>query len=162
MYSEVTVHYSEALVRSAVGRYLRRFIRWRFWLALAFVACMLAYSLWQGDRSWAVGFMGAVVALGLIVPIAAYVAHYRRGLRALRGLSGGEATVVVSDASLRLSSAAGSMEIAWSGVKGIWRYPDLWLLVFGNSYATLPIGDFPEPVLAFLTERVTAAGGKVR
>ena len=57
--------YTEALLRRAVFAFWLRTVGIGFLVALALLACSLAFLLWRGDRSWFVGALGAFLVFGL-------------------------------------------------------------------------------------------------
>ena len=162
MSSEFTVHYTEPLVRAAVGRFWRRALGWKFVLAVLAIVVIVGYQVSRGDRSWYVGMLGTVAALGVLLTVVGYIAQYRRAMGSFRRLSGGTATFTVSDGALRMSSAIGSTEFSWNAIQEVWRYPDLWLLVFSrNMFATMPLAGVSGPTLELIEKSVSAAGGRV-
>ena len=162
MPTEFTVHYTEPMVRTAVGRFWRRALGWKFVLAVLVMAGIVGFRVSQGDRSWYVGMLGTVAALGVLVGVVGYFAQYRRAMGSFRRLSGGAATFTISDRALRMSSEIGSTEFSWNAIQQLWRYPDVWLLVFSrNMFATMPLAEVSSPTLELIERSVSAAGGRV-
>jgi hypothetical protein len=162
MHHIATLEYSEALVREAVFAFWRRTVGIGFFVALALLACSLAFLLWQGDRSWLVGAMGAFLFFGLGFALLLYVVHLRNALARFRGMGSPVATLELAEASFSLSSGLGSTSLQWSAVSEVWRFPTFWLLLFSKAqFVTLPLATVPVEARDFIIGRVSAAGGKV-
>lgn len=157
-----TARYSEPLVRAAVTRFWLRSLGWRFALTLLGLGLLLSYRVAVGDRSWWVGVLGAVVCFSLLLGGLGWFGQRRRALEAFRDLENGEATFTLSEDRLAVRSSRASAELPWSTIREVWRYPDLWLLVYSpNSFSTLPLGGVPPEALAELEKRVRKAGGRL-
>jgi hypothetical protein len=162
MTSEFTVRYTKPLVRTAVVRFWRRAIGWGPALAVAALGVFVVREVSLGDRSWSIGAFGTVAGIGVIVFVGSLAAQYRHHMAAFQTLEIGKAKVSVSDETLRLSSANGTSEFPWRLIHGVWRYPELWLLVFSrNSFATLPVVGVPLEALETVERNVQLAGGRV-
>ena len=70
---QVKLHYTEALVRSAIAAFWWRTVGWKFVIAALAVAVSVGYLLLAGDRSWFVGALGAVLGLALVLVTALYL-----------------------------------------------------------------------------------------
>lgn len=157
-----TLEYTEPLVRGAVVAFWRRTVGIGCFVALALLACSLAFLLWQGDRSWLVGAIGAVLFFGLGFASLVYFVHLRKALSKFRGMGSPVATMELADASFTISSGLGSTSLQWSAVSEVWRFPSFWLLLFSKAqFVTLPLASVPAEAQEFILSRVSAAGGKV-
>ena len=160
---EITLHYDEELLRRAVLRYWWRQIGIGYILALAVLAACLIILIESGNTSWFVGATGTVLGMCLFVMIALYVVSYRRALQKLKMMGEPQATLILSESSLTMSSGAGSSTVPWSTITEIWQFPDFWLLFFSKTnFSTLPLADVSPEARAFFVERVRASGGKIR
>ena len=160
---EFTLRFNSALVRSAVFGFWWRSMGIRYLLAYAMLALCVAYLAWQGDRSWMIGALGAVLILGAMIPAVVLVTQYRHAFAKLRGMRNPEARLTVGEAGLTITSDRGRSEIPWSTVTGIWRFPDFWLLVFSRSqFITIPLESVPLDVRSRIMASVENAGGNVR
>jgi YcxB-like protein len=103
-----------------------------------------------------------VLALGVAVIVALYVVHYRNALHKLKAMGNPVATLEASDASLQLSSGAGTATLPWSAVTEVWQFKSCWLLLFSKAqFITLPLADMTPQAAAFIVARVQVSGGKV-
>jgi len=116
----------------------------------------------DGDRSWVVGLTAAVVLLGVVMPVAVYLVHYRNSMRKFRQMSPPVAEFVADDDTFTLSSDRGTTSLKWNAVTEVWRFESLWLLLFSKAqFVTLPLEDVPGPMQAFILDRVKSSGGKI-
>jgi hypothetical protein len=157
-----TLHYSEALVRSAVAAFWWRTVGWKLVLAFLVLAGCLGYMLLVGDRSWFVGAMGAVLGLGLVFLAALYLVHLRSSLERFHRMKIKEATLKADSDKLTLVSDVGASELRWSAVSDVWRFEQFWLLFFSRAqFVTLPVADLDSESRNFIADRVRSNGGSV-
>jgi hypothetical protein len=158
----VTLTYSKPLLREAVFGFWWRLVGWRYLAAMALVAGSLIMLVQRGDTSWVVGVLASMLALGVAVIVALYVVHYRNALHKLKAMGNPIATLEASDASLQLSSGAGTATLPWSAVTEVWQFKSCWLLLFSKAqFITLPLADMTPQAAAFIVARVQVSGGKV-
>jgi hypothetical protein len=159
---KTTLYYTESLLRQAVYAFWRRTVGIGFFVALSLLACSLAWMLWQGDRSWAAGAVGAFLFFGFGFTALVYVVHLRNTLGKFRGMGAPSAVLELGEASFVVSSGLGSSTLAWSAVTEVWCYPSFWLLLFSKAqFVTLPLASVPPEMQAYILRRVSGAGGKV-
>jgi hypothetical protein len=162
MQHRTTLRYSEQMVAQAVRLYWRRTIGVGLLVAVALMIVFLAWRLIDGDRSWLVGLVAALVLLGVFMPVAVYVTHYRASMRIFRKTSRPTAQLVAEQDAITISSDRGSSALKWELVKEIWRFETMWLMLFSKAqFVILPLADLPEPMQAFILERVETSGGKI-
>lgn len=161
MEHETTLEYSVPLLREAVAGFWRRSVGVGTLIALAVCAGMLGVLLAQGDRSWVVGLLGSVVALGTVFVVAIYAVHYRNAVQKLRDMGSPRATFSTTDSSFTVTSDLATSTVPWSTVTQIWKFKNCWLLLFSRAhFMTLPLASVPQDMQAFVLARVTAAGGR--
>lgn len=157
-----TLRYSQALVLRAVAAFWWRTVGWKFVLALVAVAVCLGYMLAVGDRSWFVGWIGAVLVMGLAFPALLYLVHLRGALGRFHRMRQKEATLQADSQRLTLASDAGASQVLWSAITEIWRFDEFWLLFFTRAqFVTLPLVDLDAGLQDFIVERVRSHGGRV-
>jgi hypothetical protein len=162
MEHETVLEYTGPLLREAVWAFWRRSVGVGILIALTACAAMLAFLLVQGDRSWIVGVLAAVLFFGAMFVAAIYFVHYRNTLRRFHDLGTPRATLRATKDSFTVSSGAGSSTMPWSMVIEVWKFRNCWLLLFSKAqFITLPLASLSEEARAFVHERVVAAGGKV-
>jgi hypothetical protein len=161
MEHETTLEYSVPLLREAVAGFWRRSVGVATLVALAVCAGMLGVLLAQGDRSWIVGLLGSVVALGTAFVVAIYAVHYRNAVQKLHEMGSPRATFKATDSSFTVSSDLATATVPWPTVTHIWKFKNCWLLLFSKAqFMTLPLASVPPDMQAFVLARVAATGGK--
>jgi hypothetical protein len=158
----IRLHYTEALVHSAVRRFWWRTTGWRFFAAIFLVLASFVGLLCKGDRSWMVGLLGAVLVLCIAFSVAVYVVHYRSSLGRLRRMRVPEATLELGEDSFRVSSDVGTSEMAWSVVTEIWSFPEFLLVFFSRAeFMTIPRADVDVEISDFIVRKARAHHAKV-
>jgi hypothetical protein len=162
MNHETTLEYSVPLLREAVAGFWRRSGGLGMPIALLICTGVLVVLLAQGDRSWVVGALGAVVAFSTAFLVAIYIVHYRNALQKLRDMGSPRATFKASVDSFTVSSAVATSTVPWSSVTRIWKLRNCWLLLFSKAqFMTLPLASVSQDLQSFVVERVAAAGGTI-
>jgi hypothetical protein len=162
MRQETTLIYSEALVRRAIFKFWRRTLGWRYPAALMLCAVGLVGMLLKGDRSWLVGLVGAGFLLGVVMCALLYVSHYRNSLGRFRALEGAEATLSLDSETFTLTSSEGSSTMPWKAVTEVWKFQEIWLLLFSKAqFVTLPLASLTPEMRSAISDRVAHAGGRV-
>ena len=159
---EATLTFSEPLVRRSVWRFCARTIGWSYPFALLIVLVSFILDYVRGDRSWKIGLAGAVLSLGLVVPVILVRNQLSAALFRYRALKGKPALFRATEESFSVQSAAGSAELPWRAITAVWRYQDSWLLRLSNAqFMTFPLAGVSTDVQAFVLERVRGSGGIV-
>jgi hypothetical protein len=162
MEKRAKVTYSAAIIRRAVGHFWWRTVGWKMLVSLALTISSLALLLLAGDRSWLVGALGTVSAVSLAFLVAFYIVRYRHGIERLTAMGDPTAELVASQATLSIRSGVGSADLHWPSIIGIWRFPEVWLLMVSRrQYITLPTGQLAPDFLGFVQERVESSGGRI-
>jgi hypothetical protein len=157
-----TLQYSETLVRAAVFAFWRRTVGAGYFVALALLVGVLGFLLYQGDRSWLVGALGAIVLGAIGFALLVYLVHLRASMARFRSMGAPNATLSLDEGSFTMTSGLGSTSLQWSAVTELWRFPSFWMLLFSRAqFVTIPLAAMPPEAQAFLRDRVSAAGGKV-
>jgi hypothetical protein len=126
------------------------------------LAAFALYRIIDGDRSWLAGVIEAIVVIAFGVMVSSYFVHLRRGLSRLQRMKTPEAVLALGADTFKVISDVGSSEIKWSLVKRVWRFKNVWLLMFtGSEFMTLPTERLSEQSKTFITERAKANGAKI-
>lgn len=158
----ITLKYSEQFIKDAVLSYWRRTVGPLFPIVSFLLAALVVYRAINGDRSWYIGVLGAVVIISAAVMVASYFVHLNRSLARLRRMTIPEATLELGEERFRVVSDVGASEIQWSLIKQVWRFEHAWLFLFsGNEFMTLPIDGMSEQSKEFITERAKTNGAKI-
>jgi hypothetical protein len=162
MQHRAILRYTEPLVAQAVRLYWRRTIGLGLFVAVALLAALLVWRVADGDRSWLVGLLAAVVLLGVLVPMAVFVVHYRNSMGKFREMAEPVAEFLADEDVFTLSSDRGTTTLKWGSVTEVWRFHSLWLLLFSKAqFVTIPLEGMPEQMRSFVLDRVNASGGKI-
>ncbi len=158
---EVTVRYSPELIKLAVWKFWARSIGLGGFLAFAVACVAFVYFLMAGDRSWLLGFLGAIVGLGLIVGILSYFIYLNRSMEKFKRMEAPTAKFRFTDERIGIESNIGWTELSWKMIEKIWKYPTVWLVFIAKQgYVTLPTADLDEELRQFITLKVKESGGK--
>jgi hypothetical protein len=159
----VTLVYTEALVRQSVRRFCGRTIGWLYPAVLLATAAVVVWLIIGGNRTWIVGVIGTVVCLGVLFTVVLYRNQMSASLVKFRALQGRPVTFAGSADRIVVHTHASMSEVPWEAITEVWQYPDCWLLLFSRAhFMTFPLDGVSAEARSFLLERVTAHGGRVR
>jgi hypothetical protein len=159
----VTLTYSEALVRKSVRRFCGRTIGWLYPTLLLVMCAVIAQLVMDGDRSWFVGVVGTALLFGMIFPVVLYRNQLNGSLAKFRALQGRPVTFKGTESKIAIHADAGMSELPWAAITEVWQYPDCWILLFSRAhFMTFPLDGVPAEAKSFLLERVKAHGGRIR
>lgn len=162
MRNEVTLRYTEPLVRRAIFEFWKRTVGVGFPIAMLLCAASLILLQLEGDRSWFSGIVGSVLILGLGLCAVLYFSHFRNSMTKFRALKNSEAFFKVDSNTFTLASSEGSSTMPWKTVSEVWKFESFWLLLFSKAqFVTLPLDSLPVELREFVSERAIEAGGKV-
>lgn len=151
MNREITVKYSRELIKLAVWKFWTRTIGVTGFVGFAIVCVAFLYFLFVGDRSWFLGFLGAVVAIGLLVGIVSYRIYLNRSMEKFRRMDEPTAKLRFTDERIGIESSIGWTELSWKMIEAIWKYPSVWLIFIAKQgYITLPTADLDEEIKQFI------------
>lgn len=162
MQLETILIYNESLIRRAVFAY------WRRTVGAFFVPLLFAMIAWfvallvQRDLSWQTGVFGTVIGFGFVISASVYVVHYRNSLAKFRDLQDSMATFHADNNSFTIESNIGKSTLNWAAVKEVWKFQDVWLLLFSKAhFSTLPVANLSPELQQLIVGSVKAAGGKI-
>lgn len=159
---ETTLVYNEPLIRRAVFLYWRRTVGAFFVPALLVTTGYFVALLMQHDLSWQTGAIGTCVGVGFLSSATVYVVHYRNTLAKFRQLGDPTATFRADDNAFTLESSIGKSTMQWGTIKEVWKFQDVWLLLFSKAqFSTLPVANLSPELQQLIISRVEAEGGKV-
>ena len=158
----ITLHYTEPLVRRAVRRFCGRTIGRVYPGAVLLLLAAFVLGLIEGDYSWITGVFGVVLGLSILVPAVLYRNQLAAALFKFRALEGEPVAFGGTETLFSVQSRAGSAELPWRSIVAVWRYEEFWLLLLSKAhFVTFPLEGVPAEARAFLLERVKVHGGKV-
>jgi hypothetical protein len=158
---EITVRYSPELIKFAVRKFWTRSIGAGGFITFAVVGIAFIYFLVSGDRSWWLGFLGAVVGLCLIIGVSSYFIYLNRSMEKFKRMEEPTAKFRFTDERIGIESNIGWTELSWKMIEKIWKYPSVWLVFIAKQgYVTLPTADIDEELKQFITFKVKGSGEK--
>jgi hypothetical protein len=158
-----TLHYSEQLIRQAVRCFWRRTVGWTYFAALAGLAIILAVLFHGGTRPWWLGSLITGCIVAALMPLTIYVVHYRNSMQSFRRLKSPQGVLEAGENRFRITSDYGAIELPWGAIVEVWRFPELWLLLFSPAqFCTLPLADLDTEGREFILDRLRASGAKIK
>ncbi|MDR2244024.1 MAG: YcxB family protein [Burkholderiales bacterium] len=162
MSHKTTLIFSEQIIRQAAFGFLRRSLGVGFTVALVVVALSFGLLVVQGTSTWHVGMLGSILFMGIVSAVALYFVHYRSSLRRFREMGDPQATFHVDESTFTITSAIGSGSFQWLVVKELWRFSDVWLLMYSKAqFSILPLRCLSPEMQTFIVQRIQSAGGKI-
>ena len=152
---EISVRYSPELIKFAVWKFWTRTIGPSGFGGFAVVFVGFVYFLLVGDRSWFLGFLGAVVAVGLGIGVVSYFIYLNRSMEKFKRMEEPTAKFRFMDERIGIESNIGWTELSWKMIEKIWKYPSVWLVFIAKQgYVTLPTADLDKELIQFITLKV--------
>ena len=157
-----TVRYSRDHCLATAWRYWQRRLGRRYALELAIGTGLLVLAT-QGPYRWLEVALMVAVGVFAVLGAAIFFIHWRRALQGLRALAPPESTWSLTEDAIAQASSLGESAIAWTALREVWRFGDLWLLIWGRDlYSTIPLAQLPPAARAMIERRVKETGGKLR
>jgi hypothetical protein len=158
----IRLEYSKPLIKKAIQFYWWRHVGPVFIVVTIAMIIFFIYRILNGDRTWLVGLVGAVIFIAVSVMIASYFVHLTRSLAKLRVMGKPEAVLELESSKFRISSGAGSSEMEWSLINQAWCFDGVWLLFFsGGEFMTLPTNNISKENKEFILSKLEQVGAKI-
>lgn len=139
------------LIRTATRRFWLQFVGWSSvirWLA-ASVAISVGGIFFR--QTWLYGLMAFFIVSLPLIWIMGYSTFLRRAFRRYDRMQSKQITYRFTEQGIGTKSDLGSAEVPWRMLDKIQRYPDVWLLFFGQrDYVYLPAVEITEPLKSYL------------
>lgn len=153
---QFTAHYTEDLVRLAAKKFMVRRVLlnpWT-WVITLFLTISLMVYLWQGDRSWKVGFLGSSLALLICAIVALWRAHLMNSRAKLRRMQHPTINFLANENGIFATSGSGSVNFPWSLIQEVWPGAHFWMFFLApNDFFIVPIDQVSVDALAFICLR---------
>ena len=145
-----TVRYTKEHCLATAWRYWQKRLGYRYALELAIGTGLLVLAT-QGPYRWIE--VALMVAVGIFAVLGA-------GLAALTPPT---STWTLTEDGIIQASSLGESAIAWERLPEVWRFPELWLLIWGRDvYSTIPVAQMPREARQMIERRVKETGGVLR
>jgi hypothetical protein len=157
-----TVRYTKDHCLASAWRYWQRRLGYRYALELAIGTGLIVLAT-QGPYRWLEVALMVAVGLFALVGAAIFFLHWQRALAGLRLLAPPQSTWTLTEEAVGQESSLGKSAIAWEALHEVWRFDDLWLLVWGKDvYSSIPVAQLPRDARRLIERRVKETGGRVR
>jgi hypothetical protein len=159
---EITVEYTEALVKRATRRFLVKFLGWDFLVVCLLMFISLGALVALGQRDWFVGAVGAVLLIAVLVGVAVIIVYHRRSMTALRKMKTPQAKWRFDEDGIGVETDLSTGSIKWRAIEKLWCFPEVWLLFTGKGvYSTLPASSLSHELKTFIINKVQETGAKI-
>jgi hypothetical protein len=156
-----TVRYTRGSCFRSALRYCQRRLGWRFAIELLIGIGLIALAT-QGPYRWLEIALWVVVSIFALLGAGTFLVHWLRALAGLKALSPPQSTWRLTEASIGQESNLGETAIAWDALAGLWKFDDVWLLIWGRDvYSTIPVAQFPREARQFMERKVRDTGGVI-
>ncbi len=165
---QLHITYTDDLVRTSARRFVRSYLVWSaILIVIAWLLC--AALLWPygptGPVSPTVVWMmtGALAAV-TATKIGIYFTIPKRALNIIHKLGIQSVDLRFTDeAVVEVTSQLSVSKLPWKAFDQLRRYPDLWLLIYGQGlYLTLPADQLDDTLRHEIEAKVRQHGGKIR
>ncbi len=130
---KIELIYSEELIKNTLKKYCFRQFGVTFFLVLFALIIYLICLVFTGSHSWQTGFIGSIVALGIIAIFFVYVIQKNRSLTKFKKMGNPKVSFEYSDTIIKISSGIGTSEFKWSIISKVMRFKNAWILCFSES-----------------------------
>jgi hypothetical protein len=157
-----TVRYSRETCWTSALRYWQRRLGTRYAIEVVIGVGLIALAT-QGPYRWLEIALWIAVSVFIVLGAAILLIHWRRALQGLAALSPPESTWILSEETIGQRSSLGESAIAWTALAELWKFEDVWLLIWGRDvYSAIPVAQFPRHARQFVERKLKAAGTKIR
>jgi hypothetical protein len=157
-----TVRYTREACWISALRYWQRRLGMRYAIELVIGVGLIVLAT-QGPYRWLEIAITVAVSIFALLGAGLLVIHWRRALAGLAVLRPPESTWILTEEAVGQRSSLGESAIAWTSLAELWKFEDVWLLIWGRDvYSTIPIAQFPRQARQFVERRVRESGGKIR
>lgn len=157
-----TVRYTRRSCWISALRYWQRRLGTRYAIELVIGIGLIVLAT-QGPYRWLEIAITIAVSIFGLLGAGLLLIHWRRAVAGLEALSPPESTWILTEASVGQKSSLGETAIAWTSLAELWKFEDVWLLIWGRDvYSTIPVAQFPRQARQFVERRVRESGGRVR
>lgn len=156
------VRYTKDHCLASAWRYWQRRLGLRYAIELTIGSGLLVLAT-QGPYRWLEIALMVAVGIFAVLGAAIFFVHWSRAVAGLRALDPPESTWTLTEEAVAQKSSLGESAIVWKALREVWRFDDLWLLVWGKDvYSSIPVGQLPPAARAMIERRVQESGGRVR
>ena len=157
-----TVRYTRESCWISALRYWQRRLGTRYAIEVVIGVGLIALAT-QGPYRWLEIALWVAVSFFVVLGAAILVIHWRRALAGLAMLDPPESTWRLTDETIGQKSSLGESAIRWEGLVELWKFDDVWLLIWGRDvYSTIPVNQFPRVARHFIERKLKETGARIR
>ena len=157
-----TVRYTKEHCLASAWRFWQRRLGYRYALELAIGSGLLVLAT-QGPYRWLEIAIMVAVGLFAFLGAAIFFIHWVRARQGLAALDPPQSTWTLTEEAIAQKSNLGESAIAWESLLGVWRFDDLWILVWGKDiYSTIPLAQMPRDARQMIERRARETGAVVK
>ncbi|HEX4944622.1 MAG TPA: YcxB family protein [Usitatibacteraceae bacterium] len=148
-----TVRYTKDHCLATAWRYWQRRLGYRYALELAIGSGLLVLAT-QGPYRWLEIALMVAVGFFAILGAVIFFLHWHRALVGLRALDPPESTWTLTEEAIAQKSSLGESAIGWEALIEVWRFDDLWILIWGRDvYSSIPSAQLPREARQMIERR---------
>jgi len=157
-----TVRYTKEHCLASAWRFWQRRVGYRYALELVIGVGLLMLAT-QGPYRWLEIALMVAVGIFAFLGAAVFFLHWLRARQGLAALHPPESTWTLTEDFIGQKSSLGESALAWPSLLGLWRFDDLWILVWGKDvYSTIPTAQLPREARAMIERRARETGAVVK
>ena len=157
-----TVRYTKEHCLASAWRFWQRRVGYRYALELVIGVGLLLLAT-QGPYRWLEIALMVAVGIFAFLGAAVFLLHWLRARQGLAALHPPESTWTLTEEFIGQKSSLGESALAWPSLLGLWRFDDLWILVWGKDvYSTIPTVQLPREARAMIERRARETGAVVK
>ena len=157
-----TVRYTKEHCLASAWRFWQRRVGYRYALELVIGVGLLLLAT-QGPYRWLEIALMVAVGIFAFLGAAVFFLHRLRARQGLAALHPPESTWTLTEEFIGQKSSLGESALAWPSLLGLWRFDDLWILVWGKDvYSTIPTVQLPREARAMIERRARETGAVVK
>lgn len=165
MQRELTITYTDDLIRRGAKRFLGRQLGPKAFIILAVLWAAGAYMYTDayGGDPWLSGAVIGAAAVLTIIILSIHIYIPRRRIAAFSKLPNKEYLFSFTEDHLGITSPLGHVKTPWDTVDKLWKFTDTWLLIYkGGWFTTFPADRLDEELRVWLENKIKSNGGRVR
>lgn len=160
---QITLIYTEALLKQSVLRFCKRTLGWRYLSVLSVTLIGLLIAFVYKNTSWETGLLAIVFTASIVFALSLYLTQKKNVLNTFFALEHKQIIFTLYQDSFSLSSDLGEGSWPWNAIQEVWIYPNSWLVFFGKaSYATFPLTDMTQEIQTFILTKLNDASALIK
>lgn len=152
---EISVTYSEKIVRASVRKQWLNLIGVSGFVLLLFLIALFLFLLFAGDWSWLFGFGTASLVIYGGILVFGYFRLLGFSISKFRRKETPTATFQFNNDGILVIADTGKIEIAWKLIEKILQTPEVWVILVPGGGMTLPTEKLDAELRNFILDRAS-------